>query len=132
MEVMLSLSFLSLFYDEFIKNEENTYGVLNTKLLNQKNVDLWTCINYCQQAVSNEMYSKRLVDMEKIIERSLLKYSHDINLDKQLIIDWMHQFQKFKEDRREKEKLQTVVVTFLKELPDIPLLDISVLTNHWD
>ena len=70
--------------------------------------------------------------MEKIIEKCLAKYSHDINLDKKLIIDRMHKFQKYKEERREKERLYSIMAAFLIDLPDVPLIDIQVLTTHWE
>ncbi|CAI2379134.1 unnamed protein product [Moneuplotes crassus] len=134
-EKKLSMEALSTAYDEYLKQEENLSGVLNTKTLNLKNTELKDKINYWRQRKDlRELTTHKINEKEQEIEEITAKYSREITVDKELLEQCIKDFSDLTRDRHETIKQENCLNNFLLELKDFKLLEIrdlrKCMENH--
>ena len=129
-ERKLEMEALHLNYEEFLKQEENLSGVLNTKTLSLKNKELRDKIHYWKETKDyRELNQQKIDDKEKQVDMVINKYCEEMNVDKQFIEDVKEDFKELMQDRSKYSIDEQILNDFLLLLDDFKLLEIRDLVT---
>jgi len=85
-EKKLDMEALNMYYEEHMKQEENLSGVLNTKTMSMKNLELKEKIKYWRESKDlRELSDDRIKDKIRVVLEVLEKCCEDMNVDKNKI-----------------------------------------------
>lgn len=110
---------LSQSYDEYLKQEENLSGVLNTKTLNLKNVELRDKVKYWRDSKDFRDHAEDKVnEKQRQVFEVILKYQEELSLDKELIENCKNDYFEMIETRQKYVKDEHILNDFLATLDD--------------
>jgi hypothetical protein len=126
----LEMEALNKNYEEYLKQEENLSGVLNTKTLAKKNIELKEKIKYWRDSRdSREQSDEKINDKEKQVWELILKYLKEVNVDKGLLEHCKDDFFEMMEYRHAYYKNENILNDFLLTLDETRILEIRDLKN---
>ncbi|CAI2378759.1 unnamed protein product [Moneuplotes crassus] len=132
-EIKLSMEALTTSYDEYLKQEENLSGVLNTKTLNLKNIELKDKINYWRQGKDlRELTTEKINEKEQEVDRIITKYCGEITVDKELLEACRKDYTELMKERHTLIKQENTLNDFLLELNDFKILEIRDMVKCMD
>lgn len=124
---------LSQSYDEYLKQEENLSGVLNTKTLNLKNIELRDKIKYWRDSKDFRDHAEDKVnEKQKQVFEVILKYQEELSLDKELVENCKNDYIEMIESRHNYVKDEHILNDFLVTLDDTKILEIRDLKKGLD
>jgi len=132
-EKKLEMEAFSLCYEEYLKQEENLSGVLNTKTLNLKNLELRDKIHYWRENKAYiELKEEKIKKKEKEVFDVVNKYCLELNVDKELIEVCQKDYFDLVEERHKNLIEENILNNFLLELDDFKILEIKDMLKCMD
>lgn len=129
-EKKLQMEALSTAYDEYLKQEENLSGVLNTKTLNIKNLELKDKINYWREGKDlRNLTTEKVNEKEQEVEAVISKYAKEITVEKDLLEACKKDYAEMVAERHSLIKQENILNDFLLEIGDFKLLEIRDLVK---
>lgn len=106
-------------FDKWFKEEESLSGVLNMKLIKQKNADFRVKLDvWKKRADERKRNQKRQFNHGKKIRTAFEKYQDDFNMEKDKVITCMIDYNSFIEAKDRAEKEEKIINDFLCQLPE--------------
>ena len=107
------------FFDKWYKEEESLNGVLNMKVIKQRNTDFRLKLDsWKKREVERKRLKTRNFEHGKKMREVSEKFSHDFNIEKEKVLECIIEFNKFCEDKDKFEKEEKIINDFLALLPD--------------
>jgi hypothetical protein len=127
-EKKLELEALNQCYEEYIKQEENLSGVLNTKTMGVKNLELKEKLNYWRESkdLRDLTESKIKLKVNEVLG-VFNKYVEDLTIDKDKVEACRDDFLELLEEKKKWTFEENTLNDFLLGLRDFKLLEINDL-----
>ena len=106
-------------FDKWCREEESLSGVLNMKLIKQRNADLRLKLEVWRKRLDERRrYKKRVFEHGRKVRAAFEKYQDDFNIEKDKVIGCVIHYNQFVEELERLVKEEAVVFGFLCQLPD--------------
>lgn len=129
----LEMEALNINYEEWLKQEENLSGVLNTKTLNLKNLELKEKINYWRDSIDiREQAIEKLDEKQKQLYQILSKYHQDLSIEKDKVETCVNDFTELIDNRKKYMKNERILNDFLLNLKEFKILEIRDMRKTMD
>lgn len=87
------MSIVDIQYNKWFKKEESLSGVLNMKVIKQKNVDFRLKLDSWKKRIDErKRLYKRAFDHSKKLRESLKRFRHDFNIEKDKVVECILSF----------------------------------------
>lgn len=132
-ERKLEMEALHLCYEEYIKQEENMSGLLNTKTLNLKNMDLRDKLKFWRESKDlRERQIEKLNEKEKQLLDVLIRYSQELSVEKDKVETCKSDYYELIEQRTKAVNEENTLNDFLARLKEFKILEIRDLRKLLD
>lgn len=130
----LDLAIVDNTFDKWFKEEESLSGVLNMKLIKQKNADLRVKLDVWRKRTDErKRYKKRVFEHGKKVRTAFEKYQDDFNIEKDKVISCVIDYTQFVEQLDRAVKEEQIIFGFLCQLPETSqILEIKDLERILD
>lgn len=129
----LEMEALHLYYEEYLKTEENLSGVLNTKTLNLKNMELRDKINNWRESQEfREGTTEKTNEKQRQVFEVLSRYHKELSMDKDMIEKCKGDLLELMENRNAAVKSERTLNDFLLTLKDFKILEIRDVKKGLD
>lgn len=121
----LEMEAFSLSYEKYLKQEENLSGVLNTKTLNLKNLELREKIHYWRESKDyRELNEDKIKDKERELFGVINKYCTEMSVDKELLVACQKDYFDIIEEKYKIMNEENTLNDFLLELDEFKTLEV--------
>ena len=132
-EPKLEIEAFNMQYEEWVKQEENLSGVLNTKTLSLKNMEIKEKINYWRESIDlREIGAKRLEQKQFQLNQILSKYVEDLSIDKEKVQACLSDFHELMDNTKMNNNNERILNDFLLHLKEFKILEIRDLKKTLD
>lgn len=132
-EKKLEMEALHQCFEEFIKQEENLSGVLNTKTLNLKNIEFKDKVAFWRETQDlREHKNEKLRTKEQQVCNILTKYAEELTLDKDLVEKCKTDYFELMENRKKNMQDEHILNDFLLTIPETKILELRDMRKGVD
>lgn len=118
-DLKLDLAIVDNMFDKWYKEEESLSGVLNMKIVKQKNNDIRLKLDVWKKRLDErKRLKKRTFEQGKKLREVFNKFSNDFNIEKDKVLECIVDYNRFIDDKEKFEKEEKIVNDFLSLLPD--------------
>lgn len=118
-DLKLDLAIVDNMFDKWYKEEESLSGVLNMKIVKQKNNDIRLKLDVWKKRIDErKRLKKRTFEHGKKLREVFNKFSNDFNIEKDKVLECIVDYNRFIDDKEKFEKEEKIVNDFLSLLPD--------------
>jgi hypothetical protein len=118
-DLRLDLAILDSAFDKWYREEESLSGVLNMKVIKQRNAELKGKLDaWRKRGEERRRVQRRVFEHGRKVRAAFEKLQDDFNIEKDKVLSCIIDYNQFVESKNRAEKEQKTINDFLCQLPD--------------